>query len=217
MGGSTHLILVLIASCQGPQSPDLGAYLTQQEDILVVGQAWCLAEVLSSIQHTRPDIVVLDVPALDIAVDIVSRIRTDLPETRVLIRCELSEADTISLVLQRGIWGCLSTADPHTRCLNAIRAVKAGQIWATRDALSQLVRRFIETALPQRRPPNLSGALTEREKEIVDSLAHGMTNKEIGKQLGISDKTVKTHLKNIFGKLGIHRRVKLLKEFADLQ
>jgi hypothetical protein len=60
---------------------------------------WCLAEVLSSIQHARPDIVLLDVTALDIGVDIVNKILTDLPETRVLIRCELSET-------ARSRWPC---------------------------------------------------------------------------------------------------------------
>jgi DNA-binding NarL/FixJ family response regulator len=208
-----NLILVLIASCKGPLPSELGVYLTQQEDILVVGQVRSLTEVLRSIQYARPDIVLLDVPGLDIGIDVVGKILTALPETRVLIRCERPEADMVLVVLQRGVWGCLSAAEPYTRCLTAIRAVKAGQIWATRDALSQLVRRSVETALPQ--TPNLSGALTEREREIIDKLSSGMTNKEIGKRLGISDKTVKTHLKNIFAKLGIHRRVKLLKQFAD--
>jgi DNA-binding NarL/FixJ family response regulator len=219
MGDAQRLTLVFIASYLCPDSGDLGAYLTQQDDILVVGQARCLAELLGSIRHARPDIVLLDVPAPDVGVDVVSKILQDVPETRVLIRCgrEPCETDTISVVSQRGVWGCLSTADPHTRCLNAIRAVQAGQIWATRDALSQLVRRFVDTASPQRQPPKLSCALTEREREIVDALARGMTNKEIGKRLGISDKTVKTHLKNIFGKLGIHRRVNLLRQFPDLQ
>jgi DNA-binding NarL/FixJ family response regulator len=217
MGGSTHSILVFIASCQGLDSRDLRAYLSQQEDILVVGEACCLTEVLSSIRYARPDIVFLDVPAPDMGIELISKILMDLPETRVLTRCELCDANTVSLIVQRGAWGCLGTADPHTRCLKAIRAVKAGQIWASRDALSRLARRFIEAPLPQRQPPTPTSALTDREKEIVGSLVHGMTNKEIGKRLGISDKTVKTHLKNIFGKLGIHRRLKLLSQFPDLR
>jgi NarL family two-component system response regulator LiaR len=110
-----------------------------------------------------------------------------------------------------GAKGCLSKSLSHKDLVKAIRVTYAGEIWARRKVLAET----LESLRQKTQEMNLSlsemqGALTDREQEIVRWVIQGMTNKEIAARLGISDKTVKTHLSNVFSKLKISRRLQLI-------
>jgi len=112
--------------------------------------------------------------------------------------------------LQAGVQGSvLKTALP-TELVKAIHCTHAGELWAQRKLLTRVVenlRRRVDEL--QAFPSELSEALTDREQEVSIWAAQGMTNKEIATQLGISAKTVKTHLEKVFRKLNVRRRVQL--------
>jgi LuxR family transcriptional regulator of csgAB operon len=93
--------------------------------------------------------------------------------------------------------------------------VHGGEIWGSRCVLSQIAQRSIEHTRQIYALSKSSLKLTERESEIVRLLQDGSTNKEIAQQLCISDKTVKAHMHNIFGKLQIHRRQMILPAFPS--
>jgi DNA-binding NarL/FixJ family response regulator len=89
----------------------------------------------------------------------------------------------------------------------AIRTVSQGSIWVPRRVLSM----FIELAIRQRNGmlPGANGAITDREKEVLQMLVAGLTNKEIGKPLGIVERTVKAHIAKMMRKVGAHNRIEL--------
>jgi len=99
----------------------------------------------------------------------------------------------------------------HHELIKAIRTTHAGELWAERKVLSQVVDSLLQRMEGLNTPlAALRETLTEREEEVVKWVIHGMMNKEIAAQLGISEKTVKAHLGNIFSKLKVSRRLQLL-------
>jgi len=99
----------------------------------------------------------------------------------------------------------------HHELIKAIRTTHAGELWAERKVLSQVVDSLLQRMEGLNTPlAALRETLTEREEEVVKWVIHGMMNKEIAAQLGISEKTVKAHLSNIFSKLKVSRRLQLL-------
>jgi DNA-binding NarL/FixJ family response regulator len=98
----------------------------------------------------------------------------------------------------------------HKDVARAIRATYNGEIWADRKVLTQVLENLYRKVHGINAPlPETKETLTDREQEIVRWVIQGMTNKEIAARLGISDKTVKSHLSNIFSKLRISRRLEL--------
>ena len=116
-------------------------------------------------------------------------------------------------VLRNRFNGFLLTTSPPEICLKAIRAVCNGELWLSRASLAMAVADMLR--LPS--PVNLGAsvewpgadapeALTPREVQVVELLRRGCINKEIARELGIMEDTVKKHLQSVFGKLGVHRR-----------
>jgi DNA-binding NarL/FixJ family response regulator len=134
------------------------------------------------------------------------------PRTKVLLLSARLEDDFISEALQQGAHGYLPKTATHRELLRAIRALAAGELWAPRTLLTRVVERLRQRVLArQGLPPALRQPLTTREHEVVQGVRQGLTNREIAMRLGISEKTVKTHLSSVFRKLYIRRRVDLLR------
>ena len=118
--------------------------------------------------------------------------------------------------------GYLLTSCPPDACIKAIRAVSRGDIWLPRDVLANALSDLLQTpshgdamAESNRVRARSADMLTKREKQIVGVLSQGLTNKQIARQLGIMEDTVKKHLQHVFGKLGVHRRsLVLLRQLA---
>jgi DNA-binding NarL/FixJ family response regulator len=105
--------------------------------------------------------------------------------------------DEVIRLLQRGYRGYLSPQDDETQLSKALQALRRGEIWASRELLTRTIGRL---SAPQ---------LTEREREVLQLLAQGLSNRAIGEQLGISERTVKTHVANLFDKFGVRTRLEL--------
>jgi DNA-binding NarL/FixJ family response regulator len=118
-----------------------------------------------------------------------------------------------SEILSNDVRGCLPADRPPEFYFNAFRSIHAGELWLPK-ALMQRIIQTLSQQLGIRHPASSNGssappvrpALTSRESEIGDLVLDGLTNKEIGHRLNISEDTVKKHLKNVFAKCGIHRR-----------
>lgn len=114
-------------------------------------------------------------------------------------------------LLQRGVVGYANTYISEGRLLEAIKTVGAGRVWFTQEVLTRLIRAVHvskkETAAEDSH--KLPDSLTEREREIALLIARGLSNKAIGEQLYISERTVKAHLSSIFAKTGAQSRLKL--------
>lgn len=131
------------------------------------------------------------------------------PDARILFLCESCTPDLMLTFVRLGASGCLLTSDPPAVATKAVRAVHAGDTWFGRSNLMLALRNLVRSAPPLRTRPD-QGRLTAREEEIFDLIGRGLTNKEVARELTISDHTVKTHLHRIYVKLQRSGRYKAL-------
>lgn len=205
-------IKVLIADDHALFREGLRMLLTQESEIQIVGEATQGDEALSMAEALEPDILLLDIrmPKVD-GLTVLPKIREKSPRTKVLILSAFFDDDLIIEAMQNGAKGYLLKEATYKDLIKAIYATHAGELWAERKVLTQLLESLFQKVNDLHVPiSEIRENLTEREQEIVKWVIHGMTNKEIATQLGISDKTVKTHLSNIFSKLKVSRRLELL-------
>jgi RNA polymerase sigma factor (sigma-70 family) len=206
-------ITVIIADAHALFRQGLGRFLARQENIQVVAEAEDDLQLLSRAEALQPDILLLDVRIPKIGgLEVLANIRARSPRTKILILADFFTEDFIASALQHGAQGCLLKAARPTELVRAICATQSGELWAPRKLLTRLLENL------RQRIDELQGslsamreALSDREQEVVLWAMQGMTNKEIAAQLGISAKTVKTHLQNVFRKLKVSRRVQLLR------
>ncbi len=205
------VITVLIADAHTLLRRMLRRFLAQQRNIRVVGEAANSRQVLSRMEALQPHILLLGVrmPKLE-GLKVLPRIRAKSPHTKILLLADAFEEDFIASALQDGVHGCVLTTISPTVLAKVICTIHAGEFWVQRKLLTQVVGHL------RQRVDELEGSqsklldvLSDREHEVVIWAAHGMTNNEIATRLGISAKTVKTHLQNVFRKLKIRRRVQL--------
>jgi two-component system, NarL family, response regulator YdfI len=161
----------------------------------------------------QPDILLLDVQLPKAGgLEILPNIRAKSPRTNVLILSGVLEDAFVAEALQQGAMGCLLKTATHADLVKAIRTTHAGELWAQRKVLTQVLERMRQKIKELQGPPlEWRETLTDREYEIVKWVIQGVMNKEIALQLGISEKTVKAHLRNIFRKLKVSRRAQLFR------
>ena len=178
--------------------------LLEGRGIQVVAQASDGLEAIDIVNHTRPDVVLMDIrmPRLD-GVEATRR----LPDHKILIVTTYELDEYVVEALRAGAAGFILKDTPPDELVDAIRVIASGESLlapsVTRRLLAQVVRR-----LPAQRaaPPELS-ELTAREHEILLLIARGHSNSEIAAELFLSGLTVKSHVSHLLGKLGLRDRV----------
>jgi DNA-binding NarL/FixJ family response regulator len=205
------LITVFIAGAHIVRRKGVNTFLAQQNDIQVVGAAADGRQLLPRVEALQPHVLLLGVrlPKID-RLAVLPKIRAKSPRTKILILADFCDEEFMARALQHGIQGYLLNAAPPTELVKAIRRTHAGELWAPRRLLTRVVedlRHRVDEL--QGSSSALGEALTPREHEVVLWAVQGMTNKEIGAQLCISAKTVKTHLERVFRKLNLRSRVQL--------
>jgi DNA-binding NarL/FixJ family response regulator len=181
--------------------------LAQQPDLRPAGTAQTEDELAHLMSTRAPDLVLFDYEALGPGAEaVIGRLRRSFPLVRVLVLASRSSDDTVVAVLRAGAAGLVSKNAEYATLLAAIRAVGAGETWANRRVTARALDELVAPLHPA-----LSGAtqLTQRETEVVDGVGRGLRNREIALALGVSEKTVKTHLNNVFAKLGVRSRTAL--------
>jgi len=166
-------------------------------------------DVLAAVHRKPPDVLLVDGAGFGYrAIRLIQRVAAlDLATRSLLLHREASEF-RLSHVLQCGGAGCLPIASSAYELIQAIVVVHSGELWASRKALADVLRQLqVPTTAPC--PVGSEAMLSKREREIVEWMREGMTNKEIARKLGISDMTVKTHAQNIFHKLEVSGRRRL--------
>jgi|SRR5215510_1911681 len=186
--------------------------LETEEDIEVVADAESAEDIVELVWQTRPDVLLLDIRmpqgnGLD-AVPAVLKIN---PGTQVLILTACDEKEEHVRAFKLGAKGVILKDSARQTLMQAIRTVCRGEMWMDPRMSGVLVEELARMGSEGEggAPRNDSG-LTDRELEIVRLVASGCKNKEVGATLAISERTVKTHLTNIFQKLGVRDRVGLV-------
>ena len=168
-----------------------------ERDLRVVATATDGERALEAVRRFRPDVVVLDVqmPHMD-GLACLTRVRAEVPTTRVLLLSAFADAQSLRAAVDRGADGYALKTDPPQATLRAIRDVADGRL-----VFPASVRRWLSG--PRGSDPD---ALTEREEAVLQLLAEGRTNAQIAAAVFLSENTVKFHLRNLFAKLGVSNR-----------
>jgi NarL family two-component system response regulator LiaR len=174
--------------------------LSDEDDITVVGEARNGHEAVDLTLALQPDVVVMDIamPKLS-GVEATRLLRAQAPSVRVLVLTAYDDDPYIYGLLDAGASGYILKTAESREIVRAVRATAAGQSAIDPAVAPRLIARLT-------RPAASSDTLTERELDVLRRAAHGLTNKQIGAELAISDRTVQNHLANIYVKLGVASR-----------
>ena len=175
----------------------LKSMLRLQPDVTVVAELERADDILPTLGHTPCDVLLLDLQMdRDAAVDIAS-----LAERVAVVVVTASERVEDALAAVRaGARGLVFKRFAIETLMAALRTVLAGHVWLPPELQSEMATRLREPTEP---------ALTRREREVVRHVAAGLRNAEVAERLGITEVTVKTHVNNVFQKLGVRDRVQL--------
>jgi DNA-binding NarL/FixJ family response regulator len=184
--------------------------LERQPDLDIVGEAADGEEAVRLTHELQPDVVVMDVrmPKLS-GVEATRRIKAQCPDVKVLVLTAHDDDEYVFALLQAGAKGYLLKTAEIDKVVEAIRAVAAGQSMLAPAVAGKVVAQFSSGKnLPDvlNNASNQYDGLTERELGILKLVGKGLSNKQIGKEIYISDRTVQAHLSNIFSKLGVSSR-----------
>ncbi len=198
------MITILIADDHAVVREGLRAFLELQDGLVVVGEAADGEQAVAQAQRLRPDVILMDLvmPRLD-GVEAMRELREQLPEARVVVLTSFLEDERLLPAIRAGAAGYLLKNAEPSELARAIRAAHAGDAVIDPTVAARLV-----TALGDQRTadPDATGTLTRREREVLGLIAHGRSNKRIALELGISEKTVKTHVGHLLAKLGVTDR-----------
>lgn len=205
-------ITVAIVSQRPSLLASLLAHLGSARDYRVIGHRIRDTKRLGSVlEHDSPQLLLLDKRWLDRQpVDSMQAVRARFPRLRVLVLCDRHQSGLLEAVLRSGFHGFVLTSSTPATFAKAIRSVSRGELWLPRAMLERVVL-DAQTPNPLRA---VDARLTRRETQAVAYLCRGFTNKEIADELGIREDTVKKHLHNVYGKLGIQRRTQLIARHA---
>jgi DNA-binding NarL/FixJ family response regulator len=185
----------------------LRSILELEPDISVVSEAGGRAEALRALDRVQPDVIVLDLKlsadheaeGLELCSEIIAR----RPESRVVILSTFLDQNLLNQSLRRGAKAYVIKEVDVVELVRIIRAVARGESgFDSRSA--ELMRSLVAQGAE-----GLESDLTEREREVVGLLAHGLTNREIGTRMFVSESTAKFHVHNVMRKLGVRRRAEV--------
>jgi DNA-binding NarL/FixJ family response regulator len=193
------VIRVLIADDHAVVREGLRAFLALQDDVEVVGEAADGEEAVSAVERLTPDVALVDLvmPGVD-GIEAIRRMRALKPETRVIVLTSFVDEDKMLPAVRAGAAGYLLKDVQPQELVGAIRTVHGGGTLLHPTVVEELVREV--SRAPTENP------LTEREREVLALIARGRANKAIAFELGVAEKTVKTHVSNILAKLNLTDR-----------
>jgi len=193
--GDRPPIRVLAADDHPMVRAGLAAVIGAESDMEFVGEAATGQEALAMYREHRPDVVLMDLgmPGTD-GLTATRAILSEFPAARIVVLTTYDGDDDIYRALAAGAKGYLLKDMLRTQVLETIRAVHRG---------SRVIPTEIATRLAEHTPRQ---ELSEREREVLELLSRGLSNKEIAAVIGRAEETVKVHLKNIFAKLGVEDR-----------
>lgn len=174
-------------------------FLALDSELDVIGEATNGLQALQMAHKLKPDVILMDLlmPEMD-GVSATTAVRRELPDIEVIALTSVLEDSAVIGAIRAGAIGYLLKDTESDDLIRAIKAAAAGQVQLSPKAAARLMREV--------RAPESPEALTERETDVLRLLAEGKANKEIAQALTIGEKTVKTHVSSILGKLNVTSR-----------
>jgi DNA-binding NarL/FixJ family response regulator len=192
------------------------ALLDEEPDIAIVGEAADGNQALALAQSLRPEIVLMDLnlPGLS-GIEATRQVLQLLPDIRVLVLSMYDSEEYVFRALRAGASGYVLKQSTSTELVMALRAVAAGSTFLSPGISQILISDFMRRADAQTADDDALSILTPREREVLELIARGLTNRQIAERLHISIKTVETHRGNMMQKLDVHDRAELIKFAID--
>jgi two-component system response regulator DevR len=179
------------------------ALLESEGDVHVVGDTSSVTEAEAMIPRLNPDVAVLDARLPDgSGIELCGKLRELAPEVRCLVLTSYDDEEAIVAAIQAGAAGYVLKEVEGDSLLSSVRAVGSGH--SLIDPV--MARRVIAWIEQSNEGPRELAGLTEQQRKILELLAEGLTNKQIGDRLYLAEKTVKNHVTRILAKLGVQRR-----------
>jgi len=208
MSKAKQAIRILVADDHAIFRDGLRKLLEGADDVQIVGEASNGVECTKMLGKLKPDILLLDLrmPEKD-GLGVLEEVNFDTTQTRVIVLTAAEDDRDVVRAMRLGARGVVLKQSASDLLLKSIRKVSEGEIWLDNRKTAEVIDAFKKSSESgQRREKPL---LSDREKEIVQLVAQGFRNREIGEKLFISEQTVKNHLHNIFDKLGVSDRLEL--------
>ena len=198
---TSALIKVMVVDDHPLVRVGIATVVNQQRDMTIAAEAESGPRALELYRQHQPDVVLMDLRLHgDSGVRITSALRAEFPGARVLVISNYDGDEDIRQALAAGALGYLFKSVVEDELVDAIREINAG-------------RSYLPNGVAARLHESETGArLTRREDEILELLGKGMHNRELGQVLGVTEDTVKTHLKSLFRKLGVSDRAEAVRE-----
>jgi len=202
-------IKVLVVDDHAMFRQGIRALLEGCEDVEIVGEATEGMEAIEKVLQLAPQVVLMDIamPVMG-GLEATRRIQKESPNTRVLVLTQYEDSEYILSLLRAGAKGYISKTATASELVSAICAVHKGESFLYPSAATTLIEEYLMRVGGEK---NEYERLTDREREILQLVAEGRSNREIADRLFISVKTVLRHRANIMDKLGFHNRTELIK------
>ena len=196
----SEAIRVLVVDDHAVGREGLRTFLSLQDGIDVVGEAGDGREAVAMAERERPDVVLMDLvmPRLD-GVQAMRELRARVPRARVIVLTSFLDDDRLLPAIRAGAAGYLLKNVEPSELARAVRAADAGEALIDPAVAARLVDALADDERDEQ-------PLTAREQEVLDLVARGYANKRIALELGIAEKTVKTHVGHVLAKLGVADR-----------
>lgn len=185
----------------------LAGIISGTEDFEVVGQAGTREQAVQLARDLLPDIILLDIDMPGGGLEAARRVAEELPVTRIVILTSSEEDDHLIHALKIGARAYILKGVAARELIRILRAVWAGESYVPPMLAASLLLEMREAQSQQTQSTGPLDELTPRERQILEGLAAGLSNKEIGEQLFLSEKTVKHYMTNILQKLQVRNRV----------
>jgi RNA polymerase sigma factor (sigma-70 family) len=211
-------IRVLLADDQALFREGLRTLLSVQSDLEVVGEAANGQRAVELAGTLRADVVLMDLrmPVLDGAAA-TRQIRAAHPDCRVIALTTFDDDEDVFNALRAGAVGYLLKDAPSEKLVEAIRLTARGESFLQPSIAAKVVAEFSRMSSSQRNDlARVVDELSDREREVLRHLAHGKSNKEIARALHIAEGTVKNHMTNVLGKLGVQDRTQAALKAVEL-
>ena len=206
------MIRILVVDDDALVRAGLTMMIGSADDLEVVGDAADGSEVVDAVARHRPDVVLMDIrmPGLD-GLQATQRLQAMAAPPRVLVLTTFDVDDFVFRALQAGAAGFLLKDTPPRELLQAIRVVASGDAMLSPSVTRRLIGHFAADPRADRRRDAVRriGSLTARESEILVAVGRGLSNADIGRELFLSEATVKTHVSRLLVKLGAGNRVQV--------
>ena len=200
-GPSTEAIRVVVVDDHPMFRAGVVASLAAEPDVLVVAEGDSAAQAIRLATEHEPDICLLDIAMPGGGLGAARRIRDSFPQTRVVMLTVSEDEDDLLAAMKAGASGYVLKGAAASELLRVLRMVHAGEVYVAPGLAWGLLR---EMSRPRSAPLD---ELSQREREVLELVAAGLSNQEIGDRLGLAEKTIKHYMTSILGKLQVRSRV----------